>query len=218
MAGGLQVGGDSPADRHNLSNPSRTQPRTISSSTPIGGSDKEGILNLNDRSNASNRTLKRATVTSSYIQIYPRIETRMVMLHKVPAKRCQIEQMGGREMSQRIKVMVAGAAIATLGATFFTVSPAYAASCPSGHYCIYTGLNFGGTMAEYGASTNQLSEPVNDDTFSAINNTSQGLRIYRGSNYGGSHTCIQPHQSIGDLTFYSVGRWGSSAWLGSNCG
>ena len=121
-------------------------------------------------------------------------------------------------MSQRIKVMVAGAAIATLGGTFFTVSPAYAASCQSGHYCIYPGLNFTGAPAEYGASTSQLSEPVNDDTYSVINNTSKGLRIYRGSDYGGSHTCIQPHQSIDNLTFYSVGRWGSSASLGSNCG
>lgn len=121
-------------------------------------------------------------------------------------------------MSQRIKVMVAGAAIATLGATFFTMSPAYASSCPSGQFCIYTGLNFGGTPVQYGASTSQLPEPWNDDTFSARNNTSRGLRIYRGSNYGGSATCIQPGQSIADLTFFSVGRWGSSARLGSTCG
>ncbi|BCJ40891.1 hypothetical protein GCM10010168_48090 [Actinoplanes ianthinogenes] len=121
-------------------------------------------------------------------------------------------------MSQRIKVMVAGAAIATLGTTFLTVSPAYAVSCPSGQYCIYPQLNFGGTPVHYTASTSQLPEPWNDDTFSAINNTSRGLRIYRGSNYGGSHTCIQPHESIADLTFFSVGRWGSSAKLGSSCG
>jgi len=121
-------------------------------------------------------------------------------------------------MSHRIKVVAATAAVATLGATFSAVSPAYAASCPSGQYCIYTDRFFGGTMAQYGASTSQLSEPVNDDTFSVINNTSKGLRIYRGSGYGGSYTCIQPHESIDDLTLFSVGRFGSSASLGSRCG
>jgi hypothetical protein len=97
-----------------------------------------------------------------------------------------------------------------------------AVACGSGMVCIYPHTNYGGVPyvrrgSDGGARFHD--QPINDNTYSVINNSSRTARIYRNSWYGGSHTCIQPGGRIADLQGYSVGRWGSSMRINDNrCG
>ncbi|SEH01482.1 Peptidase inhibitor family I36 [Nonomuraea solani] len=96
--------------------------------------------------------------------------------------------------------------------------------CGSGQVCIYPQTNYGGVPYVRRASddsTSLANTVINDHTFSVINNGTgdRTARIYRASNYTGSHTCIQPGGRIGDLEGYPVGRWGSSLRLNNDrCG
>lgn len=96
--------------------------------------------------------------------------------------------------------------------------------CGSGQVCIYPQTNYGGVPYVRRASDSSVSladTPVNDQTYSVINNGTgnRTARIYRNSSYGGSHTCIQPGGRIADLQGYAVGRWGSSLKLNNDrCG
>ncbi|MEC4015370.1 peptidase inhibitor family I36 protein [Streptomyces sp. H27-D2] len=97
-----------------------------------------------------------------------------------------------------------------------------AVACGSGMVCIYPQTNYGGVpyvrRASDGGARFQ-NQPINDNTFSVINNSGRTARIYRNSLYGGSHTCILPNGRIADLQSYSVGRWGSSVRINDDrCG
>ncbi|MFF3767597.1 peptidase inhibitor family I36 protein [Streptomyces sp. NPDC001922] len=97
-----------------------------------------------------------------------------------------------------------------------------AVACGSGMVCIYPNTNYRGVpyvrrAADGGARFHD--KPINDHTYSVINNSGRTARIYRNSLYGGSHTCIRPGGRIADLQGYSVGRWGSSMRINdNNCG
>jgi len=97
-----------------------------------------------------------------------------------------------------------------------------AIGCGSGMVCIYPQTNYNGTPYVRRASdgsVNLADTVINDRTFSVRNNSSDAARIYRSHKYDGSHTCIQPGGSIGDLRSYSVGQWGSSMTIKDNsCG
>ncbi|MFD5780143.1 peptidase inhibitor family I36 protein [Streptomyces sp. NPDC126933] len=116
--------------------------------------------------------------------------------------------------------LAAGATVA--GATAPTEAAEAAVACGSGMVCIYPQTNYGGVPyvrrgSDGGARFH--NQPINDNTFSVINNSGRTARIYRNSLYGGSHTCIQPGGRIADLQSYSVGRWGSSMRINdNNCG
>lgn len=96
--------------------------------------------------------------------------------------------------------------------------------CGSGQVCIYPQTDYRGVPYVRRAtdgSVSLASTPVNDKTFSVINNGTgnRTARIYRASNYTGSHTCIQPGGRIADLQGYAVGQWGSSLKLNNDrCG
>ncbi|WP_093169854.1 peptidase inhibitor family I36 protein [Sinosporangium album] len=115
-----------------------------------------------------------------------------------------------------LAVVSAGIAATTL----VSATPAQAATCASGHWCLWTDRWFTGTKYQGYGSQNPLPEPINDDTFSVINNSSKAIRIYRSAGFSGSYTCVQPGDSIDDLTVFSVGRFGSSVKRGSpdRCG
>lgn len=97
-----------------------------------------------------------------------------------------------------------------------------AVACGSGMVCIYPQTNHRGVPYVRRASDGGArfhNQPINDHTFSVINNSGRTARIYRNSLYGGSHTCIRPGGSIADLQSYSVGQWGSSMRINDNdCG
>ncbi|MEW9530065.1 peptidase inhibitor family I36 protein [Microbispora sp. NPDC049125] len=124
------------------------------------------------------------------------------------------------------KLLHLAAVTAVIAATtLVSAAPAQADTCPAGSWCLWTERGFTGYRYQAAPSPtfgdrNPLPEPINEDTFSVINNTAKAIRIYRGADFSGSHTCIQPGGSIGDLTLFSVGQFGSSVkWGGPNtCG
>ena len=105
-----------------------------------------------------------------------------------------------------------------------TAAVAPMVECGSGMVCIYPQTNYGGVPYVRRAtdgSTSLVGTPVNDKTFSVINNgkSPRTARIYRSSSYSGSWTCIQAGGRIRDLEGHVVGRWGSSLKLNNDtCG
>lgn len=97
-------------------------------------------------------------------------------------------------------------------------------ACGNGHICIYPEANYGGVPYVLRAtddSTSLVDTPINDKTFSVINNggSPRTARIYRSESYSGSHTCIQPGGRIADLRGFAVSQWGSSLKLNDDrCG
>lgn len=97
-------------------------------------------------------------------------------------------------------------------------------TCGSGMVCIYPQTEFRGVpyvRRATNSSTSLVSNPIDDNTFSVVNNgaSPRTARIYRGSNYTGSWTCIRPGTSIPDLRGHEVGRYGSSLRLNNDtCG
>jgi peptidase inhibitor family I36 len=97
-------------------------------------------------------------------------------------------------------------------------------ACGDGHVCIYPEANYGGVPYVLRAtddSTSLADTPINDKTFSVVNNggSPRTARIYRSESYSGSHTCIQPGGRIADLRGFAVGQWGSSLKLNDDrCG
>lgn len=100
-------------------------------------------------------------------------------------------------MAKRLRagVLVAAAAAAVLGVA--TATPAQAASgydrCPTGSYCIFSGLDGGGTMVALTASAPDLrTQGIDKQGKSDWNRTSSNIWLYSDYDYGGCAALTSP--------------------------
>ncbi|MGH3974503.1 MAG: peptidase inhibitor family I36 protein [Pseudonocardiaceae bacterium] len=129
-----------------------------------------------------------------------------------------------RKTTAILSLVIAGTFVPLLSPGIAIANSTLKVACGSGQVCIYPEVNYGGTpyvRRATDSSTSLVGTPVQDKTFSVINNgtSPRTARIYRSNNYSGSFTCIQPGGRIADLRGFPVGQWGSSLKLDNDkCG
>lgn len=129
-----------------------------------------------------------------------------------------------RKTTTMLSLVIASVLVPLLCSGIATADLTSKVACGGGQVCIYPEVNYGGTPYVRRAtddSTSLVDTPINDKTFSVINNgaSPRTARIYRSDNESGSHTCIQPGGRIADLRGFAVGQWGSSLKLNDDlCG
>jgi hypothetical protein len=129
-----------------------------------------------------------------------------------------------RKTTTILSLVIASALVPLFSSGIAIADSTSKVACGGGQVCIYPEVNYGGTpyvRRAIDSSTSLVDTPINDKTFSVINNgaSPRTARIYRSGHYSGSYTCIQPGGRIPDLQGYAVGQWGSSLKLNDDrCG
>jgi len=129
-----------------------------------------------------------------------------------------------RKIITILSLVIASALVPLLSPGIANAGSTSNVACGGGQVCIYPEVNYGGVpyvRRATDSSTSLVNTPINDKTFSVINNgvSPRTARIYRSGSYSGSYTCIQPGGRIADLRSFAVGQWGSSLNLNNNrCG
>lgn len=89
-----------------------------------------------------------------------------------------------------------------------TPAAAAASACPAGKFCIFQDTEFGGELfvADSNCHSNLSGESypgnypgVNDSASSIVNNTSQRVRLFENTNYGGRYIDVQANAKITNL-------------------
>jgi hypothetical protein len=98
----------------------------------------------------------------------------------------------------------AAAAVLALSGGLALASPAGAASCPSGEFCVWENANFAGQRANWSGDDGWWESWIADTDSSWANHGISGpgikdhVRVYENSGQGGDMTiCLTPGQEVG---------------------